>query len=175
MQQRGPIRFAIFRIKGIVTALANEKQPGLLAGECRGGPVDAGGDRAARIIDGNTPEVAEPEGKRLRLREGGIMQVVTIFSQVLTESVVIFPAKETEEGGTDPGNIGAPLRFVIAQAFGRGRMITAKISVGIDRGTVHVERINIRRHGPCICIAGIIMNAIKDGGKTTISEELLVP
>ena len=76
--------------------------------------MDAGGDRATRIFDGNTPEVAEPKGKRLCLREGSIMEVITIFFQVLTESIVIFPGKETQECGADSGNIGAPLRFVIA-------------------------------------------------------------
>jgi len=45
--------------------------------------------RTVRILDGNPPEVANPEGIRLCLWNRDIVQVIIIVIQVLEETIII--------------------------------------------------------------------------------------
>ena len=136
--------------------------------------MDARWNRPAGIIHGDAPEIAETQGKRSRLRDRRVVQVVAVLMKIFEEVVVIFPAEKLEEFGAGGGDIDAPLRLVIAQTFARQPVVSAKISIGRNRRAVGVEGEDIRGHGSRILVARVAVDAVEDGGKIVLPEQPLV-
>ena len=136
--------------------------------------MDAGRNGAAGVVYGDAPEISEAEGKRARGRGGSVVKVVAIFREVLTKLVVIISAKELEELGAGFGDVDAPLRFFVAQAFARRAVIGAKIGVGFHRGAVGVKRINVGGNGSGIFIARVALNAIEDRIQIVIQKQSMI-
>lgn len=96
------------------------------------------------MFDGNPPEVAEAERKRLRVFHRNVMEVVTVFGQKFAEAVVVLAAEKLQEPGAGFGDIDSTLCFIVAQAFSRRSLITAKPGIRFDRRAIGVERIDVR-------------------------------
>ena len=80
--------------------------------------MDARRDGASRIGHGNAPEIAQAEGKRPGLRDGGVVEVVAVFFEVFAEVFVVLPAEDLEKFSAGFGDVDAALGLVVAQSFG---------------------------------------------------------
>jgi len=136
--------------------------------------VDAGRNGTAGIVYRDAPEIAQAEGKRPRGRGRCVVEVVTIFFEVFTKLVVVVPAKEFEEFGAGFGDIDAPLRLIVAQAFARRAEIRAKIRIGFHRGAVGVKRINVGGHSPGIFIARVALNTVQNRVEVVSAKQSMV-
>lgn len=152
----------------------DQQQTRWLAGKSFGRAMKARWNRTAGIVHGDAPEIAQAEGKRPRLRGGGVVEVVAILIQILEKLSVIFPSEEPEEFGAGFGDVHAPLRLVVAQTLTGRPVIGAKISGSFHGGAVGVKGEDVGRDRPRILITRIAVDAVEDGVKAETLEQPLV-
>jgi serpin B len=141
-----PIGNAIKQESLMLRHSTDQQQPGRTAWESFGSAMDARWNWAAGIIDGDAPEVAEAERKRLRVPGGGVVKIVTVLVQVFAKAVAVFLAKEIKKPGAGFGDIDAPDGFIVAQSLGCRLVVAAKPGIGGHRGAVGMEGIDIGGH-----------------------------
>ena len=107
------------------------------------------------------------------MRQSHVVEVEAAFVQVLVKRGVIRAAKTPKQRRANFGNVDAPLRVFVADAF-RGRLrVTAEIRVGRDRRAIGVKRIDIGGHD-VVVVAGIALDAVEDRGESERAELFLI-
>src|SRR4051812_38760367 len=98
------------------------------------------------------------------------MEIVAMFAQEGAELLTVLSAELSQQCASRIGMIHAPKRFLVAQAFTGCAVIGAKPCVRLHRRCVRVEGKDMREDRPRTFIAGIAMNAIKNGSSVLSSE-----
>src|SRR6478672_3210638 len=109
-----------------VPLLTDQQQPNRIPGLSLRSAVHARRNGTVGIIDRDAPEVPVTEGKRIRLCDRRIMEVVAMVAQKFQETVIVLPAIELEQFCAGFRNVDAPDGFIIAQTLACKSVIRTK-------------------------------------------------
>ncbi len=155
------------------TGSTDEQEP-RLACYGIGSPVNAGRDRAARIVDGDAPQMSHAEGIRNGSGERSVVQVVKALFQVFAKSFAVFASEESKQSGAGLGNINVPPRVLVAQALAGSAVICTKVRVRFGGGCIYVKGTDIRAQGARIFHRRVAVDAFQYGIETVLLKGALV-
>jgi hypothetical protein len=90
------------------------------------------------------------------------VEIVVIVVQIAEEVGVILSTEALEKFISRFEYIYAPNSLFVAQPFAGQSVVSAKPSVGFHGGAIDVKGEDIRRHGACVIVSRITMDAVKN-------------
>ena len=110
----------------------------MLTGYGGRGAMDAGGDGAAVVEAGDSPEVTDAEGPWASAWEGLVVEVEEVLVEEVEEAVIVLAAVHGEQLSAGGGVVDAAHDVGVLDAFGWSAGVGAEPCVGFVGGAVDV-------------------------------------